>query len=163
MGAVSTVFLRVAEWIAAMSLCVAMLIVTASALGRYLLSMPIPDAFDISRMLIGAGIAWGLAAVELRGTHIRLELFSAQPRSLIGKSVVVFGWAAGLAFAGAVAWTMWGKVAGAVQQLTVTSDLRLPLWPFYGLIWGGIAAVGIAALLSRFYTAERAVEDRTYE
>lgn len=163
MSAILARFLRVVEWIAGLTLCLAMLIVTVSALGRYLLTMPVPDAFDISRLLIGAAIAWGLAAVELRATHIRLELFAGPPRSLIGKAITVFGWAVALVFAAVVCWTMWGKVQGAFQHTTVTSDLRLPLWPFYVLIWGGIAAVVVAVLLRRFHVPDWTTEDRKYE
>jgi TRAP-type C4-dicarboxylate transport system permease small subunit len=53
----------IVERIAAVMLGVITLLIVVSAIGRYLVAVPVPDAFDVSRLLIGAAIMWGFASV----------------------------------------------------------------------------------------------------
>ncbi len=48
-------------------------------------------------------------------------------------------------------WKIWGRILSAQGSGETTFDLRLPLWPFLALIWGGLAAscVTIAIKLIR--------------
>ncbi|MDJ0932774.1 TRAP transporter small permease [Breoghania sp.] len=64
------------EKIAGLFLAAITIIVFASAIGRYLLSMPIPDAFDVSRLMMGVAALWGLARVGYRGSHIKVDLLA---------------------------------------------------------------------------------------
>src|SRR5918996_1176619 len=55
-----------------LGLCTLLVVVTA--IGRYTHQFTIPDAFDISRYLIGACVAWGFASLGYRGGHIAVDL-----------------------------------------------------------------------------------------
>ena len=48
------------------------ILIVASAIGRYGFAQPVPDAFDLSRLLLGVAIAWGLASVGYHGAHIKV-------------------------------------------------------------------------------------------
>lgn len=124
------------------------LLVVASATGRYLFAYPLPDAFDMSRLLLGAAIMWGFASVGFRGSHIKVDILverlSAGPRRWID----AFAWTLLLIFTGLLAWKMFGRVSNAAISNETTMDLRLPAWPMMGLIWLGVA-VSLPAILAR--------------
>ena len=69
-------FCKVVEAVAGLLLLACTILIVASATGRYLFTWPIPDAFDISRLLIGACIMCGFASVGYRGGHIKVDLFA---------------------------------------------------------------------------------------
>jgi TRAP-type C4-dicarboxylate transport system permease small subunit len=52
---------RAIEKVAGVLMGVVTVLVVASAAGRYLFAFPLPDAFDLSRLLLAAAIAWGFA------------------------------------------------------------------------------------------------------
>ena len=89
---------RSIEVVSGLLLGAVMLLVVASTLGRYALSNPIPDSFDIARLLIGACLFWGFAVVGLRGGHIQVDLLA----DLTGSFTVVFLLSCGVALLGAV-------------------------------------------------------------
>lgn len=124
------------------------LLVVASATGRYLFAYPLPDAFDMSRLLLGAAIMWGFASVGFRGSHIKVDILverlSPGPRRWID----AFAWTLLLIFTGLLAWKMFGRVSNAAISNETTMDLRLPAWPMMGLIWLGVA-VSLPAILAR--------------
>ncbi|MCU0906125.1 MAG: TRAP transporter small permease [Rhodobacteraceae bacterium] len=70
-------FCRIVETIAAVLLRAMTVLVVVSTLGRYLLALPVPDSFDMSRMMLGACLAWGFAVIGLRGGHIQVDLVAA--------------------------------------------------------------------------------------
>ncbi len=64
------------EQIAGLFLAAITVLVFASAIGRYAFATPLPDAFDISRLLLGVAMLWGFASVGYRGAHIKVELIA---------------------------------------------------------------------------------------
>lgn len=124
------------------------LLVVASAVSRYLFAYPLPDAFDMSRLLLGAAIMWGFASVGYRGSHIKVDILaehlSAGPRRWID----TFAWSLLMLFTVLLAWKMFGRVSSAAMSNESTMDLRLPAWPMMGLIWLGVA-VSLPAILAR--------------
>jgi TRAP-type C4-dicarboxylate transport system permease small subunit len=124
------------------------LLVVASAIGRYLFAFPLPDAFDLSRLLLGAAIMWGFASVGYRGSHIKVDILAdALPRGP-RRVIDTLAWSVLLVFAVLLAWKMFGRVSSAAGSGESTMDLRLKAWPFMGLIWAGVA-VSVAAILAR--------------
>ena len=124
------------------------LLVVASAVGRYLFAYPLPDAFDMSRLLLGAAIMWGFASVGYRGSHIKVDLFAEQLPAGVRRWVDAFAWTVLLFFTVLLAWKMFGRVSSAAMSNESTMDLRLPAWPMMGLIWLGVA-VSLPAILAR--------------
>ncbi len=123
-------------------------LVVASAVGRYLFAYPLPDAFDLSRLLLGAAIMWGFASVGYRGSHIKVDLLAdavpAGPRRWID----AFAWTLLLIFTVLLAWKMFGRVSSAAASNESTMDLRLKAWPLMGLIWLGVV-VSLPAIVAR--------------
>ena len=58
------------ERVAAIMLGGVTVLITISAVGRYLLGFPVPDSFDLSRLLLAVAIMWGFASLGFRGSHI---------------------------------------------------------------------------------------------
>ncbi|MFC0200499.1 TRAP transporter small permease [Paracoccus rhizosphaerae] len=134
------------ETVAALCLAVVTVIVFASALGRYLFSTPIPDAFDISRILLGLALAWGYAVLGFRGGHICVDLLAETLPSRGRQLVEVFAQAALLIFTAALAWKMFGRVVSAYGSREATFDLRIPTWPLIGGVWLGLAVAVLTTL-----------------
>lgn len=160
---------RAVETVAALCLAVVTVVVFASALGRYLFAAPIPDAFDISRLLLGLAVAWGYAVLGFRGGHICVDLLvEALPRRP-RQVVEIIAQAVLLVFTTALAWKVFGRVASAYASQEATFDLRIPTWPLIGGIWLGIAVavlttfVGLLRLLAGRRLDELDPEEVTYE
>jgi TRAP-type C4-dicarboxylate transport system permease small subunit len=124
------------------------LLVVASAVGRYLFAYPLPDAFDMSRLLLGAAIMWGFASVGYRGSHIKVDLLAERLPTGARRWVDGFAWTVLLIFTVLLTWKMFARVSSAAGSGESTMDLRLPAWPMMGLIWLGVA-VSLPAILAR--------------
>ena len=128
------------ERVAGITLGLVTLLIVASAIGRYGFARPLPDAFDVSRLVLGVAIAWGMASVAWHGTHIKVDLL-AQAMSPPARRVInALAWAILLAFTGVMTWKIWQRVTAAMGGGDATMDLRLPHWPFLLAIWLGMAA-----------------------
>ena len=143
-------FCKVVEAVAGLLLLACTILIVASATGRYLFTWPIPDAFDISRLLIGACIMWGFASVGYRGGHIKVDLFAELMSPRVRRIVDVFAWAMLLFFVPLLTWKMFERVESAMRSNEATFDLRISVWPLMALIWAG-TAVTIITVLVRLY------------
>ena len=124
------------------------LLVVASATGRYLFAYPLPDAFDMSRLLLGAAIMWGFASVGYRGSHIKVDILVERLPAGPRRWIDAFAWSVLLLFTVLLAWKMFARVASAAASNESTMDLRLHAWPMMGLIWLGVV-VSLPAILAR--------------
>lgn len=132
-------FCRSVETIAGVLLGAVTVLVVVSTLGRYLLAWPVPDSFDLSRLLLGACLAWGFAVIGLRGGHIQVDLVAEAVGPRLRCAIDGFAWGLLWLMAALLTWKMFGRVSSALVSGETTFDLRLPIWPFLGLIWAGIA------------------------
>lgn len=140
---------------AAIFLAVITLLTFAAVVMRYLLEMPFPGSFDVSRLLLGVAIFWGIAAAAYRKDHIQVDLFwqvlpPAGRRILDVFSDIVFA-----IFIGAMAWMLFWQVDRVRLSRQTTFELAIPIWPFYGIAWLGIGLcllVLIARILRGFTT-----------
>lgn len=133
-------FCRAVDRIAGVLIAAVTLLVVASAVGRYGLAKPIPDAFDISRLMIGACIIWGFAAVGYRGGHITVDLLAETLGPRGRRWLDAVSWTFLLLFVLLLSWKMLDRVASAWRSNEATFDLRIPVWPFLALIWLGVLA-----------------------
>lgn len=133
-------FIRAIEVIAGLLLGGVMLLIVASTFGRYGFAAPIPDSFDISRLLIGACLFWGFAVVGLRGGHIQVDLLADAVGPRLRRIIDSFAWLLLFLFVCLLVWKVLGGTMSAMRSNQLTYDLRLPIWPFYGLIWLGMLA-----------------------
>jgi len=127
------------EKIAGILLGVVTVLIVVSSLGRYVFALPVPDAFDLSRFLVGAAIMWGFASVGYRGSHIKVDLFVEMMPARLRRVCDLFAWLVLGLFTVLLFWKMWGRAASAFASGEATFDLRLPAWPMIALIAAGVA------------------------
>ena len=101
------------------------MLVFVSAIGRYVLAAPIPDAFDIARLMLGVAMLWGFASVGYRGAHIKVDLVAELLPARARLWLDVFATLVLLLFTVLLAWMLLGRVERVRQQRS-TFDLRLP-------------------------------------
>jgi TRAP-type C4-dicarboxylate transport system permease small subunit len=133
-------FIDAIERTAAGFLAAVTLITFVSVFLRYIFSWGIPDSYDMSSLLLGILIFWGIASASYRGEHITVDLlYGALPPSLQRATnffsdlvtlvcLVIFTWMVGL------------KVMNTYNDNVSTFDLRQPVWIYYCIAWIGLAA-----------------------
>ena len=146
-------FCRIVEILAGLLLGFVTLLVVVSTAGRYLFTSPVPDAFDLSRLMIGACVMWGFASVGYRGGHIKVDLFAEMMPASWRRFVDTFAWLVLLFFVLLLTWKMFERVDSAQRSNELTFDLHIPVWPFMSLIWIGTAASVITILVRLFLVA----------
>lgn len=128
------------EKIAGLCLAAITVLVFASAIGRYAFAAPIPDAFDVSRLMLGVAMLWGFASVGYRGAHIKVDLVAELVPARLCFWLDVVGSLVLLLFTVLLAWMLLGRVESAFASNESTFDLRLPVWPWLAAIWLGVLA-----------------------
>lgn len=132
--------IQIIERIAGIVLGLVTILIVASAIGRYGFARPIPDAFDVSRLVLGVAIAWGMASVGYHGSHIKVDLLAQVVGPKTRRWLNLFAWAVLFAFTAVMTYKIWGRVGSAMGGGDTTMDLRLPHWPFFLAIWAGLIA-----------------------
>ena len=135
------------ERVAGIILGLVTLLIVASAIGRYGFARPVPDAFDLSRLVLGVAIAWGMASVAWHGTHIKVDLLAQMLGARARRWVNAFAWAILLAFTAAMVWKIGERVLAAMSGGDATMEMRLPHWPFFLAIWLGLVAALITTAM----------------
>lgn len=143
-------FSKAVDVIAGICLGVVTLLVFVSAIGRYLFSFPIPDSFDLSRLLLGVAVMWGLASIGFRGGHIAVDIVAQIVPPRVGRIMEAFGWAVLLVFTIALAFKLFERVDSAYNSYESTFDLRWPVWPWLALAWAGVV-VSIFTVAARLF------------
>lgn len=128
------------ERVAAVTLGLTTVIIFVSALGRYVFAAPVPDAFDLSRLMLAVAIVWGLASLGYRGNHIKVDVLSQIVRPAVRRRMDLIAWTILLIFTALLAWKIGGRVWSQFPGGEVTMDLRIPHWPFLGVVVLGLTA-----------------------
>lgn len=128
------------EQIAGLFLAAITVLVFASAIGRYAFAAPIPDSFDLSRLLLGVAVLWGFASVGYRGAHIKVDLVAEVLPARLCFWLDLLASLVLLLFTVLLAWMLLGRVESAYASAEATFDLRLPVWPWLAAIWAGVVA-----------------------
>lgn len=141
------------EKVAAACLAVVAFLTFCSVLLRYLFVAPVPDQYDISRLLMGILIAWGIAVCSYYDGHIKVDavwsLLSARWRRVVD----FLSTAITLAFMLLISAGLLDRVAAVYGTQEQTFDLRLPIWPWYALAFAGTAMAAIVLVLRLWRTA----------
>lgn len=129
------------------ALLVAMvMLTTVDVAGRYFFGRPLPGAFELTELAMGAMVFASLPLVTLRRQHVTVDLLAhAVPKrwwpvqsALL--ELVVAG------CTGAVAWQLARKAAHMAAAKETTATLSIPVYP---LVWlmAALAVVAVAATL----------------
>jgi len=158
-------FCDIVDIVAGILLGTVTLLIVSSTVARYFFAYAIPDAFDLSRYLIGACLMWGYASIGLRGGHIAVDALWEVSGARGRKAIDFIAWALLLAFTILLTYQMFFRMRSAYFSNEATFDLRLPAWPFIALIWVGCAVSIItttaALVLNREPTSlEKAAEEQ---
>jgi TRAP-type C4-dicarboxylate transport system permease small subunit len=144
------------ERTAGVFLALVALLVFASVVSRDLLGFDIPDSFDFSRYLQGIAIFWGIAVATYRNAHILVDLVWELSGERAKRWIDLFATVATLSFLAAMAWMLVERLPSVVRAHQLTSDMKLPVWPFYALATvGAVAAALVGAIrLARLVRGE---------
>lgn len=140
-------FVRAVEGAAAAFLAVITLLTFVSVLLRYAINYPIPDGFDIARLLLGVTIFWGVASATYRNDHIMVDLVWEMAGRNTKRAIDLFATAVTAGSIAVFAWVLVGKVQDTLTSNQTTFDLHLPVWVFHALASLGILAAAALGLL----------------
>lgn len=140
-------FIDLIEVTAAGFLAVVTLLTFVSVILRYFFSWGIPDAYDVTSLLLGILIFWGMAAASYRGDHITVDLLWSAMPPLVQRAMDVFSAIVTLVGLTAFTWMFAEKVIDIRNAGTGTFDLRQPVWIYYFVAWIGLAAAVLLLML----------------
>ena len=131
--------------------CCAFLLMGLAALtvvdvvGRYVLTAPLPGAFELTELMLGALVFAALPLATMTGEHVAVDaLFDASPPRV--RTALV--WLGSLATAAAlwvIAWRLAAYSARLADDEAVTDALLVPLAP---LGWFAAGMAGLSGLLA---------------
>ena len=140
-------FIDSIEWLAALFVGIVAADVFISVLLRYFFSYEIPDSYAFGQQLLGILIFWGIAATSYRGTHITVDLLWANVGPKYQRIIDVFATLVLFFVVTVQTYTLYDKTFTTMRDNILTTDLRLPIWPFYLVAWiGDVAAVLLIAV-----------------
>jgi TRAP-type C4-dicarboxylate transport system permease small subunit len=117
---------------------------------RYLFSYGIPDNYDISGLLLGILIFWGIAVASYRGDHISVDLLWSSVGPGARRAIDIFADLVSLGAMIVLTYMVAYKVFDTYTADIRTFDLRTPTWPFFLVAWIGLgAAILLLAVRTR--------------
>jgi TRAP-type C4-dicarboxylate transport system permease small subunit len=140
-------FINLIEMMAAGFLAVVTLLTFVSVILRYFFSWAIPDSYDITRLLLGILIFWGMAVASYRGDHITVDLLWTAVPPWAQRAMDVFSALVTLVGMTAFTWMFAGKVIDMRANHIGTFDLREPVWIYYLVAWIGLASAVLLLIL----------------
>ena len=133
-------FIALIELTAAGFLAVVTALTFVSVILRYFFSWAIPDSYDLTRLLLGILIFWGMAVASYRGDHISVDLLWGVAPPWAKRAIDAFSSLVTLVGLGAFTWMFALKVIGTRADNVETFDLRQPVWIYYFIAWIGLAS-----------------------
>jgi TRAP-type C4-dicarboxylate transport system permease small subunit len=140
-------FIDLIEVTAAGFLAVVTLLTFVSVILRYFFSWGIPDAYDVTSLMLGILIFWGMAVASYRGDHITVDLLWGAMPPIVQRVMDVFAALVTLVGMLVFTWMFAEKVINIRAAHTGTFDLRQPVWIYYFVAWLGLASAVLLLLL----------------
>ncbi len=109
----------------------------------------VPDGFAFGKLALCIGLFWGLAGCCYRGEHIEVDVFWQMMPRWWRRVTDYFAVTVTALFMFGLSYMTFLRVGSVRASGEVTPDLLVPLWPFYGVAWFGLA-VGTLLLVVRF-------------
>jgi TRAP-type C4-dicarboxylate transport system permease small subunit len=138
---------RMVERVAGLFLAAVALLIFFSALLRYGFSVNLPDAFDLSQYLQGIAIMWGLAVATWRGGHIVVDLLWEASGEAGRRAIDIVARLVTMAFFFLLALWMFLRLPNVMSSGRVTTELGLPVWPFYLAASLGVLACLVVSII----------------
>lgn len=121
-------------FLSAVALGILLVVTFASVIMRYFFNAPILGSNEIIQLASVVLVMLAMPGAAQAGQHIRVDVFD-QRIGAIGRLVGdVLTRILSVYLLGILAWRAWGKLLDAAEFGDATNMLRIPLWPFYGLL-----------------------------
>lgn len=121
-------------FLSAVALGTLLAVTFASVIMRYVFNAPILGSNEIIQLASVVLVMLAMPGAAQAGMHIRVDVFD-QRIGAIGRLIGdVLTRAISVYLLGILAWRAWGKLLDAAEFGDATNMLRIPLWPFYGLL-----------------------------
>ena len=146
---------RMVERIAGIFLGIVALLIFLSVVLRYAFSLNLPDAFDLSQNLQGIAIMWGLAVATYRGGHIVVDILWEVAGDSGKRAIDIFARAVTTAFFFLLALWLFLRLPSFMASGRVTTELGLPIWPFYLAASLGVLACVVVSIIALIQAATR--------
>lgn len=114
---------------AALTLVGIMLLTCVDVAGRYVFNSPVPGAFEITELAMGALIFTSLPLVTLRRQQVTVDLFEQLVPERLRRAQLVVIYLVSAACLVAVAWRLWIKAGFMVQYGDTTATLHIMIYP----------------------------------
>ena len=137
--------------IGATALFAVMMLVFVAVLLRYF-GIVVPDSYDLSRMLLGILIFWGIALAVAENALIKVDALYAVAGRRGRRLIRAFAAVVTAIVLGLIAWRAGVAVLDAFESKVSTSDMRLRLWPFYAVASAALV-LAVAIALGRMLVA----------
>ena len=119
---------------------------------RYIFIWSIPDSYDLSSLLLGILIFWGIASASYRGEHITVDLLHGAVPPSFKLAMDIFANLVTLVCLVVFTWMVAIKVLSTRMDGVATFDLRQPVWIYYFVAWIGLAAAILLMLIRTIRT-----------
>lgn len=133
-------FIDVIEYTAAGFLAAVAAVTFVSVFLRYFFAWSIPDSYDLSCLMLGILIFWGMAGASYRGEHITVDLIWSICGPRLKRAIDLFADGVTLAGMGLFTWMAGTKVLSTKADNVLTYDVQMPVWIFYAVAWAGLAS-----------------------
>lgn len=140
--------LSVIETTAALAIAVVAGLIFLTAVLRYVFSINLPDGFDFARYLQGIAILWGLAVATWRNGHITIDIVTEMSSPRWERIINTVAATVTAGFFCVFAWALIDRLPTVIAARQLTSDLRVPIWPFYLIAISGVLATAFVAVLA---------------
>jgi len=140
------------EMMAAGFLAAVTAITFVSVFLRYIFIWSIPDSYDMSSLLLGILIFWGIASASYRGEHITVDLVHGFVGPQAKRVMDIFADLVTLVSLVIFTWMVAIKVLNTQADNVSTFDLRQPVWIYYFIAWIGLAAAIVLMVIRAFRT-----------
>jgi TRAP-type C4-dicarboxylate transport system permease small subunit len=156
-------FIALIELTAAGFLAVVTALTFVSVILRYFFAWAIPDSYDLTRLLLGILIFWGIAVASYRGDHITVDLLWSAVPPPVQRAMDTFASLVTLVALTAFTWMFGLKVLGTRADNVATFDLRQPVWIYYFIAWVGLASAVVLLIVRTLRLLLRSETPGAYE
>lgn len=137
---------KILDIVPAVLLAIMALLTSISVVSRYLFNHPVPDEYELSRLLLSVVICWGIAMAFRGNHHIYLDLFWGRMGRLGQEILGRIGAFISLLIVSGYSYMLLHKALDTMQSNNRTVELGVPVWGFQAAAWLGTVAAAVVLL-----------------
>jgi TRAP-type C4-dicarboxylate transport system permease small subunit len=112
-----------------------MLVTFIDVMGRYLFSLPLPGAFELTQILMAVLIFSGLPLVCANDVHIRVDIAHGILSNRSRRGLDIFSHLVSTVALAVLAWRLWVKAGATLAAGDQSMYLGLPMYPICYLMF----------------------------